>query len=256
MDHVGSGGVNRTGPLLTRSDLPTTQPLPRTGRPVLLGMHEDAGALVPTEVPAPPTTSIVVADAHAAFAHAFASVASSNGHGLEVCGVATDGPSTRDLVLEAQPDVLLVDVQLPAEGARPVIRELAEQAPDVKVILVYPVLGAAAAAGELASGVRGVLSKTAMPHEIITAIRSVAAGDVVLAPEAARALVENRNDLLTPSDIALLERFVTGGGRGEIARELLMSESTVKRKFAEVQRKLGARNRVDAVARAARMGLI
>jgi len=219
-------------------------------------MQEDVGVPHASPAPSGPTTSIVVGDRHAAFAHAFATVVASNGHGFDVRGVATDAATVLDLVRHTPPDVLLLDVQLPSEGARPVIRQLAADRAEVKIVLLFPMLGAAAAAADLATGVRGVLSKTSTPHEIVSAIHSVAAGDVVLAPEAARALVDERGDALTPSEIALLERFVNGGGREEIARDLLMSESTLKRKFIEIQRKLGARNRVDAVARAARMGLI
>lgn len=63
-------------------------------------------------------------------------------------------------------------------------------------------------------------------------------------------------DVLTPSEIELLSRFVSGVPQADLARELLMSESTLKRKFLDVQRKLGASNRLDAIARAARIGLI
>ena len=84
----------------------------------------------------------------------------------------------------------------------------------------------------------------------------VAGGNIILPRTAAEDLASPRRNGLTPIEIELLARFVAGLGQAELAKELLMSESTIKRKFMEVQRKLGARNRLDAVARAARMGLI
>jgi DNA-binding NarL/FixJ family response regulator len=99
------------------------------------------------------------------------------------------------------------------------------------------------------------LNKAASPNEIFSAVRAVAAGEVVMGASTAASLVSTSDDL-TEEEVTLLRLFVAGHGQTEMARGLLVSESTLKRKFLEVQRKLGVANRVQAVARAAREGWI
>lgn len=113
-------------------------------------------------------------------------------------------------------------------------------------------------AAAVRAGARGYLSKQAEPQQLIAAIRSVAAGDVVLASFATEALLSSAGEppKLTDHDIRLLRAISDGTGYAEVAAELAISESTLKRQLADVQRRLNVANKLQAVAYLARRGLL
>ena len=170
---------------------------------------------------------------------------------------------TTDLLIEAVNNhtahVVILDAGLPPDGGLGALRALLGQELRTPVLMLSSPEETHGAPRALSEGAAGLLSKSCSPGELFSAIRSIAAGDVVLGPAAAAALVHRNGyaDLqLTETEVMLLDLFMAGDTQPEIAKKLLMSESTLKRKFNEVQRKLGARTRVEAVARAARIGLV
>jgi DNA-binding NarL/FixJ family response regulator len=106
-------------------------------------------------------------------------------------------------------------------------------------------------------GARGYLSKQVEPRELISAVRAVAAGEVVLAPFAVNALfTSDASARLTDEDIRLLRAISDGASNPEAAAALAISESTLKRQLAGIQRKLKVDNKLQAVAYLARRGLL
>lgn len=156
-------------------------------------------------------------------------------------------------------DVIILDAQFPPAGGVEVLRTLRRGSSPAPVLVLSSADEIHGAPRVLAEGAAGILSKACPAEELFSAVRSIAAGDLVLGAAAAAAVVYrngNAPSQLSENELLLLDLFMAGHTHFEIAKQLLMSESTLKRKFTEVQRKLGAKTKVEAVARAARMGLI
>lgn len=198
---------------------------------------------------------LVVADKHPAFAHGLSALAASVTSDLGVVGTVCETSALIEFLGSNAADVVVLDRELLGDDGEASLEVLSVAAPNVPVLLLYPREGAPGAKKALAAGVKGLLSKAASPAEIFSAVRAVAAGEVVMGASTAAALVSTADEL-SEQDVMLLKLFVAGLGQTDMARELLVSESTLKRRFLDVQRKLGASNRVEAVARAAREGWI
>jgi DNA-binding NarL/FixJ family response regulator len=200
--------------------------------------------------------SVVVADANPINAQGLAALVSTSTQDLSVVDVATSGEELEEKLATSRPEVAIVDATLPDEGGVSVIRRLSKLFPSTGLLLLTTHRHTFAAAGVLTSGGGGSLPRSCSPAELFSAVRAVALGQVILPAEAVADVIAKPNGHLNDMETRLLRLFVGGATQTELARDLLISESTLKRRFVEVQRKLGARNRMDAVARAARVGLI
>src|SRR5689334_15656218 len=162
---------------------------------------------------------------------------------IEVVGAVGEGFAALWLLRELQPDIVLLDVRLPDISGIEVARQLRTEFPTVKVLVVtgYDEIGYARALLQL--GVRGYLAKSASGAELVAAVRAVAAGNQVITAEAARGIVEGRNDPLTAREHEVLQRLVAGRRNAEIADDLCLSLKTVEFHVRNVLQKLGARSR-------------
>ena len=199
---------------------------------------------------------IIVADAYPTFSEGLAALAMTATHDLSVVDVATSGEELEEKLATSRPEVAIVDATLPDEGGVSVIRRLSKLFPSTGLLLLAADQPSEAAGNVLAAGGGGSLSKTCSPAELFSAVRAVAMGKVVLDAHAVDAVLADPNKRLNDLELRMLRLFVRGATQTDLARDLLISESTLKRRFVELQRKLGADNRIDAVARAARMGLV
>ncbi len=160
-----------------------------------------------------------------------------------------------DVVTTERPDVVLMDLNL-GEG-RPdgiegtaVLRALPDP-PEVLVLTTYDT--EADILRSLEAGARGYLLKDAPPAELFAGIRSTARGETVLAATVAATLVRRTTSVattITEREVEVLELLSRGLGNKEIARELFVSEATVKSHLAHVYTKLGVDTRAGAVAAA------
>lgn len=183
---------------------------------------------------------------------------------FEVVGQAGTGAEALALVASAQPDVLMLDLQMPEPDGVGVLRSLAGNGAGVRVIVftVFDTDERIIAAVE--AGAAGYLLKGAPREEVFTAIRTVAAGGSLLAPVAATAVLrrvrgEAQPDSapsLTPRERSVLAHLARGLGNKQIAAALGITERTVKFHMSAVFSKLGASNRTEALARALRQGLL
>ncbi|MFI6048563.1 response regulator [Streptomyces violascens] len=181
---------------------------------------------------------------------------------MEPVGEAGDGAEAARLAGELRPDVVLMDVRMPGTDGIEATRRIVAGSPESKVLILTTFdLDEYAFAG-LRAGASGFLLKNALPEELLAAIRSVAAGDAVVAPRITRLLLENFAHQLpsgTGSDdderlgrLTTREREVlTEVGRGlsntEIAAVLHLAEATVKTHLNRILVKLQLRDRVQAV---------
>ena len=184
---------------------------------------------------------------------------------IEVVGEAADGVEAIDAVARHQPDVLLLDIQMPRLDGIEVTRRLAEADSGTGVLILTTFDRDQYVFRALQVGAAGFLLKDVPRSQLIHAVRVVAAGDELLAPSVTRRLVERflREPIATGLLDALTEREreVLGlVGRGlsnaEIADQLVLGEATVKTHLGNVFAKCGLRDRAQAVVLAYESGLV
>lgn len=187
---------------------------------------------------------------------------------LLVVGEADEGTAAITQVASLTPDVVLMDVRMPGTDGIAATEAIVHAHPETRVIVLTTFDLDEYAFGAIAAGASGFLLKDAQRSELVSAIRAVHRGDAVLAPRATRRFLEHVGAQLPttptgPDPTAQLtdrERDVfIAIGRGltnaEIAQELHLSESTVKTHVGRVLAKLDARDRIQAVIIAHRLGL-
>ena len=206
---------------------------------------------------------IVLADDHPVVREGLASMLETQPD-LEIVGQADTGPAAVALVGSQRPDILLLDLELPALDGVGVLHQLRESDSRTRAIVftVFDTDDRIIAAVE--AGAAGYLLKGAPRAEVFAAVRTVAAGGSLLTPVAASAVLRRVRgetsapdpQALTPREHTVLEQLAQGLGNKQIAAALGISERTVKFHVSAVLAKLGAANRTDAVAKAAQAGLI
>lgn len=187
---------------------------------------------------------------------------------LEVVGEAADGQEAVEAAARLRPDVVLMDVRMPGTDGLQATRRIVDSGSSARVVVLttYDVDDAVFAA--LRAGASGFLLKDVRPADLVEAVRVVARGDALLAPSVTRRLLERFAGALPgPRDDAQLQRL-TGRetevltlvalalSNAEIAERLVLTEATVKTHVSAVLRKLGLRDRVQAVVLAYDVGLV
>jgi DNA-binding NarL/FixJ family response regulator len=180
--------------------------------------------------------------------------------GIEVAGEAGDGATALALAAERAPDVILLDLKLPGQDGLSVLTELRARGSTARVLVLTSATEPASASLAVRSGATGVLYKDVDPDALVRAIRSVHDGHLLLAPEAAGALVHSAGlawggiDALTRREREVLAELAKGRSNREIARALHVSEKTVKAHVSAVLAKLGVQDRTQAALLAVRHG--
>jgi DNA-binding NarL/FixJ family response regulator len=191
---------------------------------------------------------------------------------IEVVGEASDGAAAISMSRALHPDVVLMDVRMPGMNGIQATAEVTAACPATRVLILTTYdLDEYVFAG-LKAGASGFLLKDAPPEELLTAIRTVASGEAVLAPTATRRLIDqfvpllpdparrqdqhSLLDSLTGREKAVFALIAAGRSNREVAAELHLSEGTVKVHVGRILAKLGLRDRVQAVVLAYESGLI
>ena len=172
---------------------------------------------------------------------------------IAVVGEADDGPAAVTLATELRPDIVLLDLKLPGMDGIAVLQSI--RSSGLRVLVLTSATQPSAASEAMRAGAAGVLYKDIDPDALVRAIRSVADGNVLLAPEAFGSLVRgSRADTLTAREREVLSRIAEGRSNREIARLLRLSEKTVKAHVSAVLAKLGVQDRTQAAVYAVRHG--
>ncbi|MBB5154395.1 response regulator [Saccharopolyspora phatthalungensis] len=187
---------------------------------------------------------------------------------LEVVGEAGNGADAVELAEALQPDVVLMDVRMPVlDGVEATRRIVAADSAKVLVMTTFDLDEYALSA--LRSGASGFLLKDTPPESLVTAVRSVASGDAVVAPSVTKRLLDRflgahggrlRDasvlDVLTDREREVLVLVAKGLSNAEIAGKLFLSGATVKTHLGRILSKLDIRDRVQAVVLAYETGLV
>ncbi|MGZ0149806.1 response regulator [Kribbella sp. WER1] len=181
---------------------------------------------------------------------------------FEVVGQAGDGAEAIRLAESLQPDVILMDLQMPGVNGLDAISELAERGVRSRVLVLttYDTDGYVVPAIE--AGATGYLLKDAPRDELLRAVRSAAEGRSVLAPSVANTLMNHvraprtPEQLLSPRELEVLQLVAGGNTNREAARHLFISEATVKTHLLNIYAKLDVSDRAAAVAEAYNRGLL
>ena len=187
---------------------------------------------------------------------------------LEVVGEAEDGGEAVRLTLELEPDVILMDVRMPGVDGIEATRRIvaAGSAARILVLTTFDLDEYVYAA--VRAGASGFLLKDVRPGDLVEAIRLVANGSALLGPGVTRRLLERFADedasgdaaeavaRLTEREREILRLLASGLSNAELAQQLVVSETTVKTHVSNVLRKLGVRDRVQAVIVAYDAGLV
>jgi two-component system, NarL family, response regulator LiaR len=184
--------------------------------------------------------------------------------GIEVAGEAGDGREALTEAARLRPDVILMDLVMPKLDGIGAMRSLREQLPTARVIVLTSFLDEDKLLPALRSGAAGYLLKNAPPQELARAVRAAHAGEALIDPVVAARLVESLAaggepeplDRLTPREREVLVLIGRGFPNKQIARELGVSEKTVKTHVGHVLAKLGVADRTQAAVFAVRAGLV
>jgi DNA-binding NarL/FixJ family response regulator len=178
---------------------------------------------------------------------------------LSVVGVTTALAEMVGMVERRRPDIAILDVRGVGRELAAAVRALQERCPTVKVVIVVESVQHLSVQELMRQGVSGFFSNEVSPERLMAALRMIKAGDVVIDPTVLSALLsqsKQRGVPLTAWELQILKLVAEGLQNEEIAKQLAISKSTLKRNLQTILTKLKVSNRVGAAAYAAKTGLI
>ncbi len=189
---------------------------------------------------------------------------------IAVVGEAADGQECLRLVAEQQPDVVLMDIRMPALDGIATTQRLAAEGSTARVLILTTFDLDDYVYAALRAGASGYLVKDAPRAQLVEAVRAVARGDALLAPAIIRRMIDRFVQLPPPGDLALPEQvrllsdrerqvlamLARGMSNAEIAQELVISDATVKTHVARLLSKLAVRDRIQAIVLAYESGFV
>ncbi len=184
---------------------------------------------------------------------------------FEVVGEAETGPEAVLVAAELQPDIVMMDLEMPGMDGVEALKQMRDHDPDVRVIVFTAYDTDDRIIAALQAGAQGYLLKGAPRDQVFEAIRVVDAGNSLLQPVVASRLLSRMRrsaddpgtaDSVTPREMEVIRLLARGLQNKEIAAELGITQRTAKFHVGSILAKLGAGNRTEAVTIAAQRGMI
>ena len=211
---------------------------------------------------------VLIADDQALVRGGFRSILAGQAD-IEVVGEAEDGNQAVDLTEQLAPDVVLMDIRMPGIDGIEATRRLVARGIATRVLMLTTFDVDEYVYEAMKAGASGFLLKTAPPRQLADAVRTIAAGDALLAPSVTRRLVEQfvrrpppgttvpaELEELTDRERDVLRLLARARSNAEIAAELVVSEATVKSHVNRILTKLNLRDRAQAIVLAYESGLV
>jgi DNA-binding NarL/FixJ family response regulator len=183
---------------------------------------------------------------------------------MEVVGIAHDGESGVKMCQELRPDVILMDINMPVMDGVTATSKVRDLLPGAKVLILTVHADDVHVFRGIKAGATGYLLKDCTPDDLSRAIKTVHAGDTIMAPEIARKMLlafeeadqEPSAPSLTYRELEVVRSLARGRGNKQIARDLNISEKTVRNHVSNIYKKLHVYDRTQAVLYAIREGLL
>lgn len=201
---------------------------------------------------------IVVADDHPIVRGGIVALLES-ADDLEVIGQASTGTEAVELALTLEPDLVLMDLRMPGLTGDEATARILREKPGIRVVVLTTYETDSSILAAIEAGASGYLLKAAPQEEILAGIRSVARGEVALAPAIAAMLVQRVKTpaiTLSPRETEVLRLVAAGHSNPAIASALFLSEATVKTHLLHAFEKLAVNDRTRAVTKAMELGLL
>lgn len=207
---------------------------------------------------------VLIADDHTLFRaglHALLNLFSD----IHVVGEASTGEEAISKAESLQPDVILMDIQMPGVNGIEATRQIIHDSPNIGIIVVTMFEDDSSVFSAMRAGARGYILKEANEEEVLLAIRAVARGEAIFGPAIARRLVHffskpsvSSNPVfpeLTEREREILNMIARGESNSEIAQELVLSPHTIRNHISNIFSKLQVADRAEAIIRARDAGL-
>jgi DNA-binding NarL/FixJ family response regulator len=180
---------------------------------------------------------------------------------LDVVGEAAEGAEALTMAQELKPDVVLMDLLMPGMDGIAATAAIRRALPETEVLALTSVLEDASIVGAIRAGAIGYLLKDTQADALCQAIKAAAAGQVQLTPKAAARLMQaistpESSEALTERETEVLRLLAQGQSNKQIARDLSISEQTVKSHVSRILAKLGVQSRTQATLYAIRTGMV
>lgn len=206
-----------------------------------------------------PRIKVLVVDDHPVVRHGIMAMLRYEGD-IELVGDAADGAEALRLILERQPDVVLLDLRLPQLSGVEVMRRARPLVPATRFLVLTTYDTDEYIGPALAAGAQGYLLKDATPDELVRAVRALMGGGAALEPGVAARLLgrmgEAEPDELSARELEVLRLLVSGASNKAVAAQLGLSENTVKSHISHIFGKLNVQSRAEAVAVALQKGIV
>jgi DNA-binding NarL/FixJ family response regulator len=207
------------------------------------------------------TTRVLIVDDERLFAELLR-VALRNAEGIDVVDVVHDVQTAVRRMTELRPDVVLADYHLPDGTGSDIARTVRATLPDTSVLILTGDPSVTTLSDVARSGAVGHLTKDRPFDEVVEGVRAAALGEILFAPsELQRLLLERESrprplEPLTARELEVLQHLAEGASTTQASEQLGISSATLRAHVQAILRKLGAHSRLEAVAEAARLGVI
>jgi DNA-binding NarL/FixJ family response regulator len=208
---------------------------------------------------------ILIADDHPVFRHGIRTLLELTPE-MEVIGEATTGAEAVSLAESLQPDVILMDLNMPGLNGIEATRRISQTSPDIRILIITMFDDNASVFTAMRAGARGYILKDAEKAEIVRAIQAIGNGGAIFSPSIASQLIaffatpfplaqKGVFPELTEREREILHLIATGASNSEIAQQLVLSTKTVSNYVSTIFNKLQVADRAEAIIRARDAGL-